>query len=261
MPLTLPEPITQALGTSPLKLVVCQVRIEETPSIAAPKVGLQLFELLGGRNGPYPLLEAFKAEQIEIRIGPNVPTSTQQTPLNGWRAMSEDKNWIVALLPGSAALETKAYTTWEGDFLPRMETLLAVVDDELQPAIQMRIGLRYVDLITRKGITSPQGWAGWIADAFLGPIQHPAIGAGVVAVQQQVDIDAGDGIRCTLRHGVVPTETNGELGYLLDWDVYSEDVRAFDQGAIRERLVSLHRLALQLFQHAISPRLFEELKA
>lgn len=259
MPLVLPEPITEALGNSPLKLVVCQVRIEESPSIADPRVGLELFERLGGRNGHYPVLEAFKAEQIEIRVGPNVPISAQQTPLSGWRAKSEDGNWVVALLPGSAALETKAYTTWD-DFLPRMEAVLAAVNEQLRPVIQMRVGLRYVDLVTRRGITSPQGWQGWITDELLGPIQHPAIGTGVVATQQQVDIDAGEGILCSLRHGTVPSDADGGLGYLLDWDVYQEEVRAFDPSAVRERLVLFHRLALQLFQQAITPQLFDDLK-
>jgi len=260
LPLVLPEPIPDALEHSPLKLVVCQVRIEESPSVTDPRVGLELFERLGGRDGPYPVLEPFKAEQIEVRVGSKVPLSTQQTPLAGWRAFSEDRNWIVALLSGSVALETKAYTTWDDDFLPRVERILAAVNEQLRPAIQMRIGLRYVDLISRPGISSPQGWRGRIVDEVIGPIQHPVIGSSVLAVQQQVDIDAGERVRCTLRHGTVPSDADGGPGYLLDWDIYQEEVRAFDPGVIRERLVVFHRLALQLFQQAITPELFAELR-
>jgi uncharacterized protein (TIGR04255 family) len=260
MPLALPEPITDALGDSPLKLVVCQVRIEESPSIADPRVGLEVFERLGGRGGRYPVFEPFKGEHIAIRLGPDLPMSAQQTSLSGWRALSEDRNWVVALLPGSVALETKTYTTWDEDFLPRMVALLDVVGQTLRPAIQMRIGLRYVDLITRQPVGSPQDWRGWITDELLGPILHPAIGPGVVGTQQQVDIDAGSGIRCTLRHGAVPADAGGGLGYLLDWDVYQEEVRAFDALAIREWLVASHTLVLQLFQQAITQQLLDELR-
>lgn len=260
MPLALPEPITDALGNSPLKLVVCQVRMEESPSVADPRVGLEVFERLGGRSGRYPVFEPFKGEQIAIQVGPNVPMSTQQTSLAGWRAMSEDRSWVVALLSGSIALETKAYTTWDEDFLPRMEGVLDAVGETLRPAIQMRIGLRYVDLITRRPVRSPQDWRGWISDELLGPILHPTVGPSVVGTQQQVDIDAGSGIRCTLRHGVVPADPGGGLGYLLDWDVYQEEVRAFDALAIRDWLVGSHHLVLQLFQQAITPELFDELR-
>ena len=259
MPLELPEPITDALANSPLKLVVCQVRIEESPAVADARVGLELFERLGGRSGPYPVLEAFKAEQINIRVGPNLPLSAQQPPLSGWRAISQDRNWVVAFLPGSAALETKAYTTWD-DFLPRIQAVLTAVSEQLRPAIQMRIGLRYVDLVTRSGVTSPQGWRGRIVDGLLGPIQHPTFGAGVLATQQQVDIDAGEAMRCTLRHGTVPSDTDEGLGYLLDWDLYQEEVRAFDPAVIREQLLRFHQLALQLFQQAITPEFLDELK-
>lgn len=261
MPLTLPEPITDALRSSPLKLVVCQVRIEESPSIADPRVGLEVFERLGGRAGRYPLFEPFKGEQIAIRLGPSLPMSAEQTSLNGWRALSEDRNWIVALLPGSVALETKTYTTWDDDFLPRMSAILDVVGQALRPAIQMRIGLRYVDLITRPAVDSPMDWQGWIRDELLGPILHPAIGPGVVSTQQQMDIDAGAGIRCTLRHGAVPADAGGGLGYLLDWDVYQEEVRAFDALAIHEWLVGSHRLVLQLFQQAITPALLDVMRS
>jgi uncharacterized protein (TIGR04255 family) len=260
MPFALPEPITDALGNSPLKLVVCQVRIEESPSIADPRVGLEVFERLGGRSGRYPVFEPFKGEQVAIRLGPNVPMSTQQTSLSGWRALSDDRSWVVAMLPGSVALETKTYTTWDEDFLPRMEAVLDAVGQTLRPAIQMRLGLRYVDLITRQPIESPHGWHGWISDELLGPILHPTIGPGVISTQQQVDIDAGSGIRCTLRHGAVPVDADGGLGYLLDWDVYQEEVRAFDALAIREWLVGSHRLVLQLFQQAITPQLLDELR-
>ena len=261
MPLALPDPITDALRSSPLKLVVCQVRIEESPSIADPRVGLELFERLGGRTGRYPLLEPFKGDQIAIRLGPSMPMSAEQTSLSGWRAMSEDRNWTVALLPGSVALETKAYTTWDEDFLPRMVAVLEAVGETLRPAIQMRIGLRYVDLVTRPSVESPANWQGWISDALLGPVLHPAIGPGVVSTQQQVDIDAGSGVRCTLRHGAVPADSGGSLGYLLDWDVYQEEVRAFDALAIREWLVASHRLVLQLFQQAITPQLLDSMRS
>jgi len=258
--LALPEPILDPLRNSPLRLVVCQVRFEEILSVTDARVGLNAYELVGGRQGPYPIFEQFKGEQLDVRVTPGAPVVATQTPVAGWRMRSADQAWTIVLLPGSVALETTAYTTWDADFGPRLDTVIDAAAGALKPALQLRLGLRYVDVVTRPGIEHPDQWRGWIADSLLGPILHPVLGAGVLTTQQQVDLGAGDGIRCTLRHGSIVESPGGGLAYLLDWDVYDDAAREFDSAALKESVRRFNRLAVQLFQQAITPALFDELR-
>ncbi len=173
MRLELPAPDTTRLEKSPLQLVVCQVRFEDIPSVTDPRLALAIHGRLGGREGPYPILEQLKGEQLEVTLGiGGSPIATQTSPLNGWRLFSQGRDWIVSLLPGSVSLETTAYTIWDGDFNSRLASLLDAVSEELRPALEQRLGLRYVDLLTEPEVTSPVGWQGWVETKFLGPILH-----------------------------------------------------------------------------------------
>ena len=260
MPLTLPEPVTDRLTNSPLKLVVCQIRFEETPAVTDAKIGLAFFNSLGGATGPYPQFSEFHGEQVDITVAPGSSISAQKTQLTGWRCVSEDQNWSVVLLPNGVSLETKAYTSWTDDFEARLRTILASLVEHVNPAVRMRLGLRYVDVLVRPGVKSPRDWQGWILDSFLGPALHPQLGPAVLAAQQQLEIDADNGMRCTLRHGTVLDGATGSPAYLLDWDIHDDAPVSFDQGGILGSLLDFNRLAVRLFQSAITPQLFDELK-
>jgi uncharacterized protein (TIGR04255 family) len=260
LPLTLPEPVTDRLGHPPLKLVVCQIRFEETPAVAEGRTGLAFFNSLGGTAGPYPQFSDFRGEQLDITVAPGSPIAAQRTPLTGWKCVSEDQNWTVYLLPNSVSLETKAYTTWTDDFEARVRSILDAVVQQVNPSVQMRLGLRYVDLLTQSGAKAPKDWQGWIVDTFLGPALHPQLGPSVIAAQQQVELDADNGTRCTLRHGTVLDAATGSPAYLLDWDVHADAPVAFDREAILESLLGFNRLAIRLFQVAITPEMLQDLR-
>lgn len=260
MTLQLPAPDPGLLRNSPLTLVVCQVRFEERASVADPVVILDIHKRLGGREGRYPVLEQLSGERVEVRVAAGMPVSTQQTPQSGWRITSEDRNWIVALLPGSVSLETKAYTGWRDDFEPRLHEILDAVSEVLKPALRVRVGLRYVDLLQRDGFVRPRDWQGRISDTVLGLALHPAVGEAVSAIQQQVDIDAGDGRKCVLRHGNIIGPADNRPGYILDWDVSDEAVQHFDLAALYGELREFNDLATSLFQQAITAQLLAELK-
>lgn len=262
MRLELPAPDTTRLEKSPLQLVVCQVRFEDIPSVTDPRLALAIHGRLGGREGPYPILEQLKGEQLEVTLGiGGSPIATQTSPLNGWRLFSQGRDWIVSLLPGSVSLETTAYTIWDGDFNSRLTSLLDAVSEELRPALEQRLGLRYVDLLTEPEVTSPVGWQGWVETKFLGPILHERIGPLMRSAQQQLEIETGGEARCTLRHGVFPDRsTANRTNYLLDWDVYRDQAKPFDVADIERAATSFNSLALQLFQQAITPEMFSFLK-
>jgi uncharacterized protein (TIGR04255 family) len=159
-------------------------------------------------------------------------------------------------MPSYVSLETSAYTTWSDDFRPRLAQLLEVVSVHVSPAMEQRLGLRYVDQITEPVVSAPQEWRDFISPELLGPILHPRIGPAVVASQQQVELDLGEEVRSILRHGFISDPArDGALGYALDFDIYREGIRAFDIDDILGTADHFHLRALQLFQQAITPKM------
>ena len=275
MPLTLPEPITDRLGNSPLKLVVCQVRFEESPSVSESRVGWAVFGSLGGASGAYPLFSEFRGQQVDITMAPGSPIAAQQTQLAGWRFMSEDRNWTVVLLPSSVSLETKAYSTWSDDFAIRLKAILEAVVEHIAPALQMRLGLRYIDEI-RIPDTVPvnETWADWVDGSLLGPAPMGSR-LGLLAAEWQglVRFDAGPGRSIVLRYGPRegyavdpggdlkrPTADSGPF-FLLDIDSFwtpTGEIPEFDSGRILAVVDELHAPVSQLFESLITERLRSE---
>lgn len=260
MPLNLPPPDKTQLPRSPLALVVCQVQFEETLQVSDSRFGLNVHEALGARKGSYPRLNARHGQAFNVQLGPGgfQPSITPQQ--NGWQLSSEDGLWVVAFMPSYVALETTRYTTWGGDFRPRLAQLLEVTSKHISPATEQRLGLRYVDHITEPVVNTPQEWQGYISTELLGPILHPGIGPAVVASQQQVELDLGDDVRSILRHGFLSDPArDGALGYALDFDISRAGVRAFDVEDILGAVDYFNLTALQLFQQAITPKMLSYL--
>jgi uncharacterized protein (TIGR04255 family) len=178
---------------------------------------------------------------------------------SGWRMTSAD-GWIVTIMPDSAALETSRYTTWDDDFRPRLRNLIEAVASRIGPAVEQRLGLRYVDRVTQPRVTSTDEWREYIAEPFLGPIMHPTVGPLVKNSQQQTGLALDDGINALVRTGfAVDDDPDGGLSYLLDFDVFRGDVRAFDAEDIMSGAETLHDVNVRLFQQAVKPKLLEAL--
>lgn len=245
------------LDRSPLSLVVCQVRHEENIAAADPKRALRVHEVV---EEQYPVLEQLSGQELTITAGPLGVQSTPGSPQRGWKMRSEDQRWSVVVMPDFFTLETTSYDDWP-DFSARLEALARAVAGAIEPSLEQRVGLRFIDRITHPDIVSPKDWSRWIDPAFLGPIAHERIGEAITASQQIIQLDAGDGRSLILRHGAVrDPEAGGEWTYLIDQDCYIQRGRAFDTDHVLEAAESLHTLALQVFQQAITPDLYEYLK-
>lgn len=256
-PLRLPEPKDVVLPRSPLTLVVCQVRHDRIVAVADPRTALGIQERLDGR---YTQMDEWRSMAATVSIaGGGAPQVSHEQGPSGWQMKSDDGAWTVTLQPDFFSLETSAYVDWV-DFRERLDALTAAVADAYNPTLEVRLGLRYVDEIDDPVVTSPVGWRGHIRDELLGPLAHPDFGESVRALMQQVDFDAGDGYRVTLRHGTSPTPGMANLTYVLDHDCYRQAARAFASADIMAGLDALHRVALQVFQTAITPDLYRYLE-
>jgi uncharacterized protein (TIGR04255 family) len=254
MPLTLPEPSTTQLAHAPLELVVCQVRHDRNLAVADATRALAVREALGDA---YPHMEEQAQQQLSFLAGPTglapLPGGTEQ---RGWRFRSADGAWTVALLPDFYALECTGYTSWT-EFRTRLVDLTHAVSQHLQPALELRLGLRYIDRITRPVVSTPTAWTGLIQDNLLGPVLHPDFCNALSGVQGVLQMVAENG-EVLLRHGTQPDDS-GNWPYLLDTDCYRSSSRRFAPDTLLADAEYLHKLALQVFQASITPRLFEVL--
>ena len=216
-------------------------------------VGSRLDEAL---SGPNPIPAQGVLFHIGAVAGPVEPAA--QMNLTAWQYVSEARDWVATVAPDFFSLETLSYGSWS-EFRTRFEKLATAVGEVLGPQLVRRAGLRYVDELKAPGITAADDWVGRIMPAFLGPAHDPEIGRSVTAIQQAVEFQGPGGSRVTLRHGTVATPDN-KPAYLLDHDCYSDRAHPFEASGLLEEYDGLHRLALGVFQRAITPDFYTQLR-
>ena len=158
-------------------------------------------------------------------------------------------------------METRAYTDWM-DFSSRLDELVRLVESALEPSVEQRLGLRFIDRLEDPVIRSADGWKGWIDDRLLGPVLHSAFGPAIKAAQQVLQLDGGDDMEVLLRHGCLLEGSPDDpvWHYLLDQDCSRSGGRAFSPDDIRDGAERLHTVALAVFQTAVTQKLFKHLK-
>lgn len=255
-PLALPDPSTVALAQAPLQSVVCQVRHERIGAVADGGLILTIREQLD----KYPHIVESAQQGLDLVFGPTGAALGGEGMQRGWRLLSSDRAWTVALLPDFFALECTGYTSWT-EFRERMRDLAVAVLAHLEPTMELRIGLRYIDRISLPRIKDPRDWSGYINERFLGPALDRQIGPSLTALQQALHLQGPDGMQVLLRHGTQIEQPSGTWPYVLDTDCFRADSRRLDADGLMQGADSLHTLALQVFQAAITPQLHEMLTA
>jgi len=252
----LPEPSRERLLQSPLELVVCQVRHDRDSSAADPKKALKIRDAL---DGAYPVMDELAGMELTVTGNEKGLQSVQEeSRRGGWKFQSPDGEWSVLVTPDSYALETNRYLDWD-DFSERLGQLTRAVADQFDIAIEKRLGLRYIDRLSAPQVSSPRDWEPWIHPAMLGPILHPGFGSAVDTTLGMVKFDAGGGNQVVLRHGSLETP-EGTSSYLLDHDCFREQATDFAAERIMEGAETLHTIALQVFQAAVSKEMFAYLR-
>lgn len=255
--LELPDPDTSLLPRSPLRLVVCQVRHDRTfAAVDATRV-VALHSELANR---YPTITEAAMQTFGIVTGPGLGAQmTTPEPSKGWQFRSADESWTVTIQTEFFSLETSAYVDWS-DYKQRLLEVMGAVRAHVGPVVEQRVGLRYVDEVRDPVVTDPVGWGGWIDESLLGPLTHASFGPALRSTQQLLELEAHDALRVILRHGTVRVPGDKQWLYLLDHDCFRQQGRRFDVDALASTLDDLHRLALQVFQAAITPKLYRYLK-
>lgn len=253
-----PVPVTPPrkhpkLARSPLVNVVCQVRFPPLLDLAAEGRRNELLAELQRALADYPLFAEVMGQ--EILLGPEGVQAHEARPTQ-FRFTSDEGRWNVGLAPDSLSLQTTQYDHFN-DFVGRWQTIATAVQEILGPSRQLRIGLRYVDELRVDDADKPAAWVDLLAPEVLGLAGSKRWGMATTQSFQEWVLQV-ESVRCTLRHGFLPSAVHGrDPFYLLDTDCYVEEVSAFDPSMQLDYLGRFNDIAYELFRDALSEQLYE----
>ena len=240
---------------SPLVEVICQLRFPSILSIGA-KEPVELQEAI---RLDFPRYAA-RQEQLPPKVVPGpTPTVQQQPAITNYHFVSADGLWKLNLTNSFIALSTLRYQRWE-DFAARLDRPLAQFIQIYRPAFFERIGLRYVNAVSRRALgLEEELWDDLIQPIYLGALGEPDVDERQVAASSlNMEMALEDGCRLKLHAG--PDLLRGgkkdpEVKFILDGDFSAAGNLSADQ--VPGRLEDMHRHAVRLFRGAITRELHE----
>lgn len=235
--------------------VICQLRFPEILTI--------------GANAPVDFQEAIRADypQYSSRMEApapkiagtpgNLSLQSQPAAIN-YQFASADGIWRVNLTSKFISLACTKYTCWE-DFAGKLDKPLAAFIKIYKPAYFERIGLRYVNFISRRELEL-EGIAlrELIAERYLGILmdeQIPETAVGRATVDAEFAIRGGCRVKLHAGPGQVHRrgKTDGEVKFIFDQDLYMPGKVTPNLSAAA--LQTLHSQAWAIFRDAITDQL------
>ena len=240
----------------PLVEVICQLRFPTILAIGAQEPAA--FQEAVRRDFPQ---YAARQEQLPpkvVRKG-NAAALEPQKPITNYTFVSQDGRWKLNLTQNFIALSTVGYQRWE-DFATRLDQPLAQFIQIYQPAYFERIGLRYVNAVSRQRLgLEGQLWDDLIQSQYIGILGEPDVEESEIAkCSLEVDTPLVGGYRMKLRTGpglIGGGKTDKEVKFVLDGDFSTGGKLTAD--AVPEKLEQMHRYAVCFFQGAITKELHE----
>ena len=233
--------------------VICQLRFPEILTI--------------GANAPVDFQEAIRADYPQYAVMkeplPPKPGEAPGQTTRNYQFVSADGAWRVNLTSKFISLACGKYTCWE-DFAARLDKPLAAFIRIYQPAYFERVGLRYLNFISRKDLgLEGTPFADLISPCYLGVLAEDDI-VEQSAARSTVDADVGlrGGCRVKLHAGPGMVRKAGkqdpELKFVLDLDLYMPGKLAVNLSA--GALQTLHSQSYPLFRGAITDTLHDALE-
>lgn len=192
--------------------------------------------------------------------GPN-PQIKQQKPVTNYHFLASDNLWKINLTQNFIALSTLRYTGWE-DFARELDKPLAEFIRIYKPAYFERVGLRYVNIISREKLAlKGSAWRELITPAYLGALAEEDIREedvlnSSVDVQCKLDsscaakVHAGPG---RLRSGAPNAPQDPEVKFIFDLDLSMGGQVPCNLSA--GGLETLHAHATEIFEGAVTDTL------
>lgn len=245
---------------NPLGQVICQLRFPEILAISA-KAPVDFQEAIRGEYPQFTARQEAPAPKLTGTPG-NLQVQNQPATVN-YNFVSEDGVWRVNLTSKFISLATTKYTCWE-DFAGRLDKPLAAFISTYKPAYFERVGLRYMNFISRSALgLADEDFRGLIDSRYLGILADEELAANAVAkctVETELAIRGGCRARIHAGPGLVKRagQQDNELKFIFDQDLYMPGKVQVNHAA--GALQTLHAQAFAIFRDAITERLHEAME-
>ena len=244
-------------GRNPLAEVVCQLRFPEILTIGTT-VPDQFQEAIRAEFPRFSQRQEVAAPKLVGTPG-NLTVQNQPSTVN-YQFTSADGVWRVNLTSKFISLACTNYTRWE-TFAQKLDKPLAAFIQIYQPAYFERMGLRYVNFISRNQLDlEGVPFAELIAPCYLGILNEENINETGVA-RSSVDADTAirGGCRAKIHAGPGLVKKNGqpdkEVKFIFDQDLYMPGQVPVHLSA--GALQTLHSQADSIFRYAITKKLHD----
>lgn len=235
--------------------VICQLRFPQILTInATPPAAFQ--ELIRGEYPQYSV--SAEAVPPNVNRTPGGLRFENQPATNNYRFASADGIWRVNLTSRFISLACSQYTNWES-FAKRLDKPLAAFIQTHKPAYFERIGLRYLNFISRKDLgLEDVPFSELFQPAYLGLLSDETIPEPAAlrsSVDAEIVIQGGCHAKIHAGPGIVKRngQTDTEVKFILDQDLFMTGKVAINHSA--GALETLHRQAYPVFRNAITDKL------
>jgi len=242
-------------GRNQLAEVICQLRFPEILSInATPPAEFQ--ELIRAEYPQYSSTADTPAPRISGVPG-NLQIQNQPPTLN-YQFSSADGAWRVNLTSKFISLSCANYTQWE-KFAQKLDGPLAAFIRIYKPAYFERIGLRYLNFISRESLGLAEvPYRDLIAPSYLGLLAEEDVQEGTTlrsSVDAELAIRGGCHVKIHAGPGMVKQngQQQNEVKFIFDQDLYMGGNIPVNMSA--GALETLHSQAYPIFRNAITDTL------
>lgn len=240
--------------------VICQLRFPEILTIGVnPPVAFQ--EAIRSEFPQYSARKETPAPKISGTPG-NLSLENQPATIN-YQFVSADGAWRVNLTSKFISLACSRYTCWE-DFAKKLDKPLVAFIKTYKPAYFERVGLRYLNFISRKDLNlEDTPFRDLIHARYLGPLADEEMNE---AASSRCSIDAELSIRggCRLKLHAGPglikrnNQPDQEIKFIFDQDLFMPGNVPVNMSA--GALQTLHSQAFSIFRGAISDTLHDAME-
>lgn len=245
---------------NPLADVICQLRFPEILTISTT-VPDRFQEAVRREFPHYSKRQEMPAPRLTGTPG-NLSVQKQESVVVH-QFMSADGIWRVNLTGKFISMSCSRYTCWE-DFARMLDKPLAAFIKIYEPAFFERVGLRYVNFISRRGLElEGVPFRELIAQRYLGILGDEDVNEAA-CVRSTVDADAAirGGCRVKLHAGPGHVQRAGvkdqEVKFVFDQDLYMPGKVPVNLSA--GALQTLHAQAWSIFRGAITDKLHDALE-
>lgn len=250
------------LHDAPLKKMLVQLRYPAEFGFAASLVR-PLQKALASRF-PVASGEQFIAGvTVGIAVNSEIKASPPVEFKQVFRFSTLDGSEVVQVTEDFIAYETTRYYRF-ANFISAWSQVIRLAIEKLELRTQLRLGLRYSNVVARPEITTVEGWQGLIADHLLMSAMDSGsvIDAHCFLARHELRFSTPHG-SCALHHGfAAPTEPGDQAagGYVLDIDSYDETAKSIDVEEQLGTLAHWNHQTYRLLRRSVSDDLWKSFR-